>query len=401
MAFSEDTSTNIDTYDVVQAFKNSQLCKVCESENARMNFSVLCCPPCKVFFRRNARMDLNTNQCIYDGHCDVTVKSRQICRYCRFKKCLSVGMQRELIRASHGPQNRLRVNNKQLATKNSLTNISGNRIIFSLGVIPTLNLLRNDRSLLTVEQWSLLSNVVNVYDAKSPVANVRNILSIQSSFPPKIRLKIAATNMMDIIGSQFVAVYSFVEVIPEFAAMPPSGQATLMERNILNTGGYSGVVIFREAEVCSSEVFQNGFLSKYGSQLTNEVTKVIGRTPMDLTLLKLLIPIVMFSTCSDVVIPVIKNVDRDNITREETGFLPNTKHLLKIQNIYVEIMFKYMIYRYGYDEATMRFAGIIKHFLDQSMCSKHANEVQAHAEMVETIVIESERLLISKDRIDQ
>ncbi|CAF4195115.1 unnamed protein product, partial [Adineta steineri] len=104
MAFSEDTSTNIDTYDVVQAFKNSRLCKVCESENARMNFSVLCCPPCKVFFRRNARMDLNTNQCIYDGHCDVTVKSRQICRYCRFKKCLSVGMQRELIRASHGPQ---------------------------------------------------------------------------------------------------------------------------------------------------------------------------------------------------------------------------------------------------------------------------------------------------------
>ncbi len=90
----------------------------------------------------------------------------------------------------------------------------------------------------------------------------------------------------------------------------------------------------------------------------------------------------------------------DTATSEQTDSLPNTKRLLEIQNIYVEMMFKYMIYRYGYDEATSRFASIIKHLLDQSVCTIHAGEVQAHAELVQTIVDDSERLLTLNDGTD-
>lgn len=72
--------------------------------------------------------------------------------------------------------------------------------------------------------------------------------------------------------------------------------------------------------------------------------------------------------------PVI-NVDKNSI-------FFNTKHLLDIQNIYIDIMFKYMIYRFGYQEACLRFAALIKSLLDQSMCIFRAAEVQAHEQLI-------------------
>jgi len=56
-------------------------------------------------------------------------------------------------------------------------------------------------------------------------------------------------------------------------------------------------------------------------------------------------------------------------------------------------MFKYMIYRFGYNEASLRFAALIKSFLDQSMCVLQAAEVQTHDRLIQTIVKETEKVL--------
>ena len=70
-----------------------------------------------------------------------------------------------------------------------------------------------------------------------------------------------------------------------------------------------------------------------------------------------------------------------------------TKRLFDIQNVYIEVMFKYMIYRFGYQEAALRFAALIKSLLDQSMCVFRAREVQAHDQLMQTIVKETETAL--------
>ncbi len=57
MASHEAKSKTTYTHDVVNKVKYNQLCKVCECENASMSYGVLCCSPCKIFFRRNAQSD--------------------------------------------------------------------------------------------------------------------------------------------------------------------------------------------------------------------------------------------------------------------------------------------------------------------------------------------------------
>jgi hypothetical protein len=52
-----------------------------------------------------------------------------------------------------------------------------------------------------------------------------------------------------------------------------------------------------------------------------------------------------------------------------------------------------MIFRYGYQEASLRFAALIKSSLDQSMCAYRAAEIQKHEQLVQAIVEKNERSL--------
>lgn len=56
-------------------------------------------------------------------------------------------------------------------------------------------------------------------------------------------------------------------------------------------------------------------------------------------------------------------------------------------------MFKYMIYRFGYQEACLRFAALIKSLLDQSMCIYRAAEIQAHEQLIGKVVKDIQTVL--------
>ena len=68
------------------------VCQVCDDEaTGHSYYRGLCCFSCRVFFRRCVlRPEINVCQ----GHknCIVDLATRSNCQYCRFQKCLSIGM---------------------------------------------------------------------------------------------------------------------------------------------------------------------------------------------------------------------------------------------------------------------------------------------------------------------
>ena len=52
------------------------------------------CEGCKGFFKRTVRKDL-TYACRDDRNCMIDKRQRNRCQYCRYMKCLSMGMKRE------------------------------------------------------------------------------------------------------------------------------------------------------------------------------------------------------------------------------------------------------------------------------------------------------------------
>ncbi|KAK2191811.1 hypothetical protein NP493_45g08003 [Ridgeia piscesae] len=58
--------------------------------------SVDSCEGCKGFFKRTVRKDL-TYACRDDRSCQIDKRQRNRCQYCRYMKCLSMGMKREAV----------------------------------------------------------------------------------------------------------------------------------------------------------------------------------------------------------------------------------------------------------------------------------------------------------------
>ncbi|KAI1883381.1 hypothetical protein AGOR_G00230840 [Albula goreensis] len=77
-------------------------CRVCADRASGFHYGVHACEGCKGFFRRTIRLKLEYEKC--ERSCKIQKKNRNKCQYCRFQKCLSVGMSHNAIRFGRMPQ---------------------------------------------------------------------------------------------------------------------------------------------------------------------------------------------------------------------------------------------------------------------------------------------------------
>ncbi|KAJ8006845.1 hypothetical protein DPEC_G00111450 [Dallia pectoralis] len=77
-------------------------CRVCADRASGFHYGVHACEGCKGFFRRTIRLKLEYDKC--EQRCNIQKKNRNKCQYCRFHKCLAVGMSHNAIRFGRMPQ---------------------------------------------------------------------------------------------------------------------------------------------------------------------------------------------------------------------------------------------------------------------------------------------------------
>lgn len=73
----------------------AQCCAVCGDNAACQHYGVRTCEGCKGFFKRTVQKGAKY-VCLGDRNCPVDKRRRNRCQFCRFQKCLSVGMVKEV-----------------------------------------------------------------------------------------------------------------------------------------------------------------------------------------------------------------------------------------------------------------------------------------------------------------
>lgn len=82
---------------LLQSTNSSQLCAVCGDTAACQHYGVRTCEGCKGFFKRTVQKG-SKYVCLADKSCPVDKRRRNRCQFCRFQKCLVVGMVKEVVR---------------------------------------------------------------------------------------------------------------------------------------------------------------------------------------------------------------------------------------------------------------------------------------------------------------
>ncbi|XP_064619711.1 nuclear receptor subfamily 2 group F member 1-A-like isoform X2 [Lineus longissimus] len=77
-------------------------CVVCGDKSSGKHYGQFTCEGCKSFFKRSVRRNL-TYTCRGNRNCPIDQHHRNQCQYCRLKKCLKMGMRREVQRGRIPP----------------------------------------------------------------------------------------------------------------------------------------------------------------------------------------------------------------------------------------------------------------------------------------------------------
>ena len=70
---------------------------MCGDNAACQHYGVRTCEGCKGFFKRTVQKNAKY-VCLADKNCTVDKRRRNRCQFCRFQKCLTVGMVKEVVR---------------------------------------------------------------------------------------------------------------------------------------------------------------------------------------------------------------------------------------------------------------------------------------------------------------
>ncbi|XP_026203852.1 probable nuclear hormone receptor HR38 [Anabas testudineus] len=110
---------------------NEGRCAVCGDNASCQHYGVRTCEGCKGFFKRTVQKNAKY-VCLANKDCPVDKRRRNRCQFCRFQKCLAVGMVKEVVRTDSlkGRRGRLPSKPKTVAEASSTT--SSVNIISSL-----------------------------------------------------------------------------------------------------------------------------------------------------------------------------------------------------------------------------------------------------------------------------
>lgn len=72
----------------------NRVCSVCGDRSSGFHYGVQSCEGCKSFFKRTVQKQLQY-ACVENKSCQIDKNNRIRCQYCRFQKCLSLGMLKE------------------------------------------------------------------------------------------------------------------------------------------------------------------------------------------------------------------------------------------------------------------------------------------------------------------
>ena len=239
--------------------------------------------------------------------------------------------------------------------------------------------------MLTTNEWTLLSNMVRSYEASGIASQAHEILQQQISLPPRLRSK--SSGIISIIRFIYSTLQPSVEQSAYFQHLPIVARQTLVHHNLEAWGRLNCIFTLREINAFAHEAFTIGCNTTYGDETVRTSAQFMARLESNGALVKAMLMIFAFSSnCSIVTAP----------SSESLLMMTSSIVLVRVQHVFVTVLWKYLIYLYGLTGAVRWFDSSIRWMLDLMRVTIEQAPVE-YTRMIDMIVEETTRSLASCD----
>ncbi len=387
-------------------------CNICGAVAKGSNYGVISCMSCKVFFQRhvstNNSVTVNKQTFLvhyllsfnfFRQHQNVVFlmvyvksmkKTRKHCISCRLAACLQAGMRRK---HTDYAGNRQRVEDKLRVLVEQK---------YKRAQLVSLDLLNADRSSLNATQWCLISNIIHTYDAlfEEHKQKIVPFYLCDEQKPIKLRLKIS--NYQQLVATYFTFIVPFLEHIPDYQSLELSNRLTLIHHNMITLTGINSHYL--ASTIGFIPYFDKNYSlimnMIYGNEIVleneNLRQKLDNTFHADIVLVKLTLVIFAF----DNVTPSLSSTSQP-ISESINDQMRSSNILFNIQNKYVDILWRYMLFRFGHEQVVIRlFANIVYNCLHvQNFSCRVAEQNNKHKDMYETLIEQIESKLNFQDEL--
>ena len=235
-----------------------------------------------------------------------------------------------------------------------------------------MDLLQTDRSTLSFDQWNHISNLIHCFDEHGALTIVQRYSSEQNSLPIKCRHK------PESIAQLYRTLLNKTQLFQkngDCLLLSSQDRSTLIQTIVKHTAGFGAATVLRQMKLYDDPIFSTNNMVLFGSDVMANAKRISDYRDEDLTFIKLIIAVLSFSTINTTVF---------------TNTIPinwiDIKTIIHIQDTYIELSWKYMVYKYSYEDAVRRFVRLLRCLFHFQRAMNQGNARLEYTNLMDTVV---------------
>lgn len=199
---------------------------------------------------------------------------------------------------------------------------------------------------MTIDQWNLLSNLVQCYDEYNEILLAQYFLCEQTALPLKLRFKYSAVR--EFLTSLLTKTRLLFEKNSHFLSLCSHDRSNMLHISTIYITIFSALFIVRQSRLLDQSGFLQSIEAFFGSTMIDNIKRLIGQLDFDLTFIKLIFSILSLSTTN---YTIYKNIDANN--------LGDMKTIIQTHDKYIELAWKYLSNKYDYCHTVTCFSRLV------------------------------------------
>ena len=240
--------------------------------------------------------------------------------------------------------------------------------------IVRLNLVQSDLSTLTFDQWNLISNLAHCYDEYAGLSIGENYLREQHNLPFKHRFK--SSTIVNLCRMSLQGAELLYQKNQDFLSLLLNDRSRLLENTFKYTGCLAGNFMFYKVGIVNYPAYYDSIAMITHPNVIPAIQRIVHRLDFDMIIIKLLLVILSFSTIN-------LSMDSKNYSCSN---LSNVKEILRIQDIYIDIAWRYLVYKRGFQGAVKCFSELIRCVFAVNEILVQTNEVQWITDTLDSLI---------------
>jgi hypothetical protein len=206
----------------------------------------------------------------------------------------------------------------------------------------------------------------------------------QNLFPLKLRFK--STTIMNIIKTIAGRAQSLYNRNQDFLSLSADDRSVLLCTTMKHTGNFLSNTVYQKVRLLNHPAFHTA-VSVIANPSAISVTIRLGRLlDFDVVFQKLVLGILAFSTIN---YTIYSNIPATNLS--------DHKKVLHIQNTYIDLTWRYLLYKYDEKQAVLCFSNLIRCLFTVNEAIVIASEIKWFTGMINDLIQETQQTLIIND----